>query len=514
MNRPGLLIPLLALFLLFGQLGQAQEYQFHITGQPHVRRGAPVPIQVTVVDSSVTGGGRGVPGYANTITFASSDTAARLPLPSTFAAADKGRADFVVVFNTVGFHTLTVSDGRVTGQSHMFKVTAQEPTEKIYFGDIHSHTVFSDASANFLDVYANYDYARNTAGLDFAAVTDHDSLANWEERTTPLEWEVLKAAAEQANAPGLFVTLLGYEWTSGNPGDPGNSGHRNVYFANRDQAKILAHLDPRYDTAEKLWQGLAHIGPAEVLTVPHHLGRPISPTNFSWHDPLRERVVEIYSSHGSYESYEADSFRPFYGRMQGKNARDGWGKHGYRFGVIGASDHHETYCGSLKRSSNTGQLPWSTGLAAVSAQKLTRRGIMQGLFQRHCYATTGERILLDFFVDNHPMGSEFAVSSADHVPEIRIEAAGTREITRLELIKYCIVTGEWRVIHKAAPRTQVVELVLRDTGFIGSSLYYCRVSQDQGLLADEAEMAWSSPVWVDLQPAAGTLFPKTPQTGR
>ena len=65
-----------------------------------------------------------------------------------------------------------------------------------------------------------YNYARNTAGLDFLAVTDNVEQIDF------LEWYYNKDEADNATVNGIFVGIAGWEW-----GSP-MYGHINVFNTN------------------------------------------------------------------------------------------------------------------------------------------------------------------------------------------------------------------------------------------------------------------------------------------
>jgi hypothetical protein len=99
----------------------------------------------------------------------------------------------------------------------------------IYWGELHGHTDlspcysrdFGGGAGTFEQVYG---YARDVAGLDFVACADHDY---------PLragDWAAARDAAARFHAPGRFVTVPAYEWTSE------HYGHRNVLFGCADDA--------------------------------------------------------------------------------------------------------------------------------------------------------------------------------------------------------------------------------------------------------------------------------------
>lgn len=72
----------------------------------------------------------------------------------------------------------------------------------LYFGDLHSHTSYSDGTALPDDAYA----MAVGAGADFLAITDHYYQLN------DAEWEALLLEADSNTVPGSFVAMAGYEY--------------------------------------------------------------------------------------------------------------------------------------------------------------------------------------------------------------------------------------------------------------------------------------------------------------
>lgn len=76
---------------------------------------------------------------------------------------------------------------------------------ELYFGDLHTHTSYSDGAGTPRDAYA----AAIAAGADFLATTEHDSYGvYW---ITPEEWEDNLAAAKEFTSR-TFVAMAGYEF--------------------------------------------------------------------------------------------------------------------------------------------------------------------------------------------------------------------------------------------------------------------------------------------------------------
>jgi hypothetical protein len=133
--------------------------------------GAAVSITVTAKDA----GSNTTPGYAGTVRFTSSDSAAVLPASYAFVAADNGTRTFSVTLKTAGSQTITATDtlsAPITG-THTLAVS----------GAAIDHLVLTPASASIAsggsqayaaraqDLYNN-DLGDVTAGTTFALTPD------------------------------------------------------------------------------------------------------------------------------------------------------------------------------------------------------------------------------------------------------------------------------------------------------------------------------------------------------
>lgn len=100
---------------------------------------------------------------------------------------------------------------------------------KIYFGDMHSHTSFSDGQST---PAAAFKYARLSRKADFLTITDHC----WIDYT---EWEETKAAAD-SETTDEFLAIRGFEMTT-------TWGHMNIfntewYFPDADMQSFYSIL--------------------------------------------------------------------------------------------------------------------------------------------------------------------------------------------------------------------------------------------------------------------------------
>ena len=238
------------------------------------------------------------------------------------------------------------------------RVFEDAPAERIYWGDLHSHTRYSwDGVGDGV-----FEYARDVSGLDFHAVTDHSRSvdAEFTRGLGPAVWHDYMDATDEHYEPGVFVTLHAYEASF-----PAPYGHHNVYF----RGSPSLPLSPDRVTLPELWRVLEA---GEALTIPHHTGKFPQPISVDDHDPEFRRNFEIYSAHGLSELFDpshplafeqSDFTNASTSARDGLFAQDAWAR-GLMLSTIAASDDHRAH---------PGQPHW--GLAAVTAPGLTREAV-------------------------------------------------------------------------------------------------------------------------------------------
>ncbi|RME49669.1 MAG: DUF3604 domain-containing protein, partial [Deltaproteobacteria bacterium] len=402
--------------------------------------------------------------FTGTLDLTSSDPAAVLPEALTLTPADRGHASFTVRMATEGAMELIVtarSDPRIV-QSVRVPVLSDPPPFGLYFGDTHGHTAFSDGQGTPEDYYR---IGRDVEGLDFCILTDHDYLLSGE------KWRKLQEIADRFDEPGRFVTMAAFEWSS-------KFGDKNVYLPGKARP-LFPRNDPRSDHPEALFAAYRDF---EALLIPHHPMSAFRPTDWRFHDPRLQRLVEIYSLHGRSEFYANPN--PITPRtppgqkyttpqsvinVRGRSVQDALAR-GLRLGFIASGDKHDGHPGDL-------------GLAGVYAATFDRRGIFDALYARRTFATTNARIVIDFRIDGEMMGRALV---SDSPPRITARVIGTAPIRKLEVIR------DNEVIHTKEGTRAFETLRLTDTPPPASvHFYYLRVTQRDG------EMAWSSPIWLE-----------------
>jgi hypothetical protein len=355
------------------------------------------------------------------------------------------------------------------------KVYPSEPKLKIYWGELHSHTHYSQDGVGD----DNFRYAQYVSGLDFYAMTDHSipPLGQHTQGLGPHIWEEYTAKTNQYYEPGRFVTIHAYECSLGAP-----YGHHNVFFRDKP-GPLLAEGDV---TLGELWNALKA---GEALTIPHHTGKMPHPIFWFPHNDEIDRNIEIYSAHGLSEAYdprgplafERSQFTEASKSVHGPQyAQDAW-MQGLKLSTVAATDDHRAHPGQPH-----------FGRAAVSATGLTRAEIFDGLHHRRTYGTTGVKILLDFSINGEPMGGTVTVPGS---PRLEIEAHGTDVIEFIQVLRYSKSDGAFVIIYTLFPDGVDFTWSQTDATFKEDSTYYVRLRQAR-MVRTRVAMAWSSPIWV------------------
>ncbi|VTU29722.1 hypothetical protein [Variovorax sp. RA8] len=299
----------------------------------------------------------------------------------------------------------------------------------IYFGDIHNHNAHGYGKGT---IERSIDIAREH--LDFFAFTGHSSwhdltaIENGRERhfidgfrRLKETWPRVQERIAQANAPGRFVSFLGFEW------------HSNMYG---DQCVIFPrdHRPIKYTSS---LQGLREFCLDErALMIPHHLGYPRGRRGVNWDvfDPACTPVVEIFSFHGLSEHDRGPHpmVRGSPGGRQTQNTVRAALNAGLRFGFVASTDNHAGFPGA-----------WGEGLLAVHADALSREHVLDAVRSRCTYALTGDRIRLDCSLNGAPMGATVA-PAREYRLQADIEAADEIDVVEL------VVDGE--VLERFWPR--------------------------------------------------------------
>lgn len=384
-------------------------------------------------------------------------------------------------------------------------------------------------------------------------------------------WSTYVDIAEEFYEPGVFTTLVAYEWTS--IPDSQNM-HRNVIFRGIDVPELpFSAFDS--DKAEDLWAWLdkARAEGSDVLAIPHNsnvsdgmmfrkvdsYGNELN-AEYAATRMRNEPLVEVTQIKGTSETHpvlsQNDEWADFEilqellggdrdGQISGSYVREAYlnglqmekekGFNPYKFGLIGASDSHnsstpveeDNYTGKIGSADGTPALRrggsfinthneqyGASGLAGVWATENTREGVFDALKSRETFATSGPRIAIRFFAGDYdqlpeagfdtetlygkgvPMGSDIPAQMA--AP--RFFASAMRDplsapLQRLQMIKGWYQDGELQeqVIDIACSdgaRPDSVSNRCPDNG-ASVELETCKISGDVG--APQLATVWTDP---------------------
>jgi len=227
-------------------------------------------------------------------------------------------------------------------------------------------------------------------------------------------WRAVCGLAGANTRDGKFVIFPGYEWQ----GD-GRHGDHNVFFFD-DHPPIL-----RCPTLPELYREIHRRG-LKALVIPHHTAYRVGVRAKDWsvHDEALSPFAEIFSLHGCSESDEEwiGLRKNWYmgPGASGGTIEDGLAR-GLKVGIIASTDAHDGI-----------PAVHGGGLMACWAERLTRESLWQAFTARRVYGVTGDRIELDFAVDDAVMGE--AIRHAGAVRAL-VRVRGCDALDRIELLR-------------------------------------------------------------------------------
>lgn len=298
-------------------------------------------------------------------------------------------------FDAPGVYRLAIhaKDGSIVGRVNPILVE-DTPTRRVYWGDTHVHSGFAEGVGSAERLMT---WARDDARLDYVTHSEHDIWMD------DHEWNVLQANARRFSKDGEFIAFLGYEWTVQNT----QGGHHNVLLRAPQGRRIPAQ---EYGTLSRLYQGLrTHHRPADVAVIAH----AHQAGDYRLRDPQLAPVVEVMSQHGTFEWFGQAYLR-----------------HGHQVGFVAASDNHLSQPGYS--APQGGSLSQRGGLGALRAPARTRDALFDALRARATYATTGDRMIVDFTVNGAEMGSRTAFTTTRHLAG---RVIGTAPIDTITVVK-------------------------------------------------------------------------------
>lgn len=439
----------------------------HIVVPSVIKKGESIPVRLRVVTHV------GLPDYdfEGGFRLDASSPGTKFPAEPVLEPQQEGYYEMKgVSFGETGVQRLrgTVPKDTIQAMANPF-VVMDSPEYNIYWGDVHGT---SDLSSGARAPAIYFWYARNVALLDFVALTDSDR--GNEKALDEKAYLEVNPLLEEFNQPGRFVSLPGFQWVDD------QYGSRIALFP-QPMTSVPSHASG-IDTPEKLRKA---IPAGSVLMVAHPSGSEKSPgARPSGIGQAGEELVEIYSALGIFEA--AGSSRATTKETAGFFVVDLLAQ-GWKPGFVGASDSRLAMPGN-PRGPAGGEGKWPAGLTAVLSKELTRESILAALRARRCYATTGQRYLLEFTVDGQPMGSELRVKKG-HRAKVYGSLGSTTNWIKVDIVA---PEGSIASLSPQGKDRDVVELSAETAAVNAPTWVFLRGIDETG------GIAWSSPVY--LQP--------------
>jgi histidinol phosphatase-like PHP family hydrolase len=308
---------------------------------------------------------------------------------------------------------------------------------------LHAHSDLSDGTGTPQEAFR---YAREVAGLDFFALTDHSeyfsetgsayhdptSLDLHTYNSLSPVWREGQAQAQAATRDGEFVALFGYEMTWAD----GVFGHINTLFTG-GFVSVNNHMlnNPQEDAGLLAYYDLLKRTPGSVSMFNHPGSYYGNFNDFAHIDPqIAERItlIEVSNGDGCVSDEGQSYFRTFW---QYNLALD----KGWYVAPVMSQDNHNGDWGT----SNTVR-------TAVLAPALTAEHVQEALLNRRVYAAETEGVEIIFTANGCHMGS-----IVEELPdEINFYASIRNQSRENRIARVYLVTNGGHVILADTPGTR------------------------------------------------------------
>lgn len=380
--------------------------------------------------------------------------------------------------------TVTVkrADNKETSKTWSF--TIGEATFQRYFGQLHSHTQYSDGAGSLDSALAYVKALPDNANVDFVAFTDHsnyfDSKNNPNVEAALYDTSLVKdsdpshswatykntvAAFNAANA-GKKVAIAGFEMTwSGGPGHintfntPGIVSRNNTTLNNKTKDAGL----------QAYYKLLSQTEGVDSISQFNHPGTTFGNfIDFGYWDAVvdtRMYMVEVGNGEGQ---IGAGGYYPSY--EQYIMALD----KGWHVAPTNNQDNHKGRWGNANDARDV-----------ILTDDFTEDGIYEALRARRMYATEDKNLDLDYTVNGNMMGSIIDVPEKLNFEISFNDPDRTDSIAKVELVVNSgKVAYTWDSAADLAKGSVSVELAPEYT------YYFVRVTEGDG------DLAVTAPVWV------------------
>jgi hypothetical protein len=344
----------------------------------------------------------------------------------------------------------------------------------LYFGDLHSHTSYSDGTGTPQDAYSAA-YAVALAGdLDFFGTTDHTHYPYGAPFLTAENWADTLAVADAFYQPGVFATLPGYEqwlpWMT--------VGEMNVYNTTEFYANAFNPAGNGLNNGHKrgvrklvpnLYDWMAAEGAIGQWNHPDYYGGDTS-NNYDWYQfgfwtAERDEAVSMI------EVWNEITYEPAYIR-----ALDA----GWHILPSANSDTHYADWGTA-----------SDVRTVLLAEDLTREDLVDAMRASRGYATEDKDLEIRYTLDGAVMGSTLAPRDEYEATVQVFDPDGAADaITLIEIV------ADGGEVVATSPRFNSASFTWTTTlASTAERYFWVRLTTASDLAGSEGVTAWTAPVW-------------------
>ncbi len=413
-------------------------------------------------------------------------TVAGKPVKPTYA---NGKVTYTPAADLADGRTeVTVTAKRADNKEASFNwfFTVGKTKYQAYFGQLHSHTQYSDGSGTLASALEYIKGLHASANIQFVAFTDHSNYfdksgaANPEGALYDMSkatdysrglWSEYKGAIADFNAVNgsTLLALGGFEMTwSGGP------GHINTFNTAGIVSRNNTVLNNKTaDSGMKAYYALlSQAEGAESISQFNHPGKTFGNfSDFAYYDPVidsRIYMVEVGNGEGQ---IGAGGYYPSY--EQYIMALD----KGWHLAPTNNQDNHKGRWGNANDARDV-----------IITDDFSEAGIYEAIRAMRMYSTEDKNLELTYTVNGLMMGS--SIKTEEVSDKLLLEVTVTDPDKTDTISKVEVVVNSGKVVHTWNDPAELAKGILSVTLDPDYSYYFIRVTQGDG------DLAVTSPVWV------------------
>ncbi|MBQ6430934.1 MAG: S-layer homology domain-containing protein [Oscillospiraceae bacterium] len=396
-----------------------------------------------------------------------------------------------------GAHTVklrvTRADGKTAEKSWEFYV-GDRPV-KAYFGQLHSHTEYSDGAGSLAEAYQ---YAMTAKDVDYLIVTDHSNyfdssstatvssyynLSSLEKSGSLTKWEQARATAAEYNAKSAdFVAAYGYEmtWSAG----PGHTNTFNTYgVVSRNNRQLN----------DKLGYAGMHLYNDLMVNADRGLdenGKPVSRTKYIENAPVVSQLNHPGVTFGTFDEYagyneDRDEIICLIevGNGSGSVLNSGYWRSYSEYDKCLAMGWHVA---PTNNQDNHGRR-WgdsNTHRSVIVTNDFTEAGLYRAMSQRRVYATEDQNLTIYYYLNGALMGDVIQTNDQQiHITADISDPDGER-ISTVSVIGENGLTVQTSTVTGSSCK---LDVTIDNT----QQYYYLKIVEADG------DIAVTAPVWVE-----------------